>query len=229
MIKDYVLNNELEFDNEDFNLLLKNLNSYFKDQQKNFCQIAFCVYKISTYFDTHYIGREKKTQEYYDKYKLLAKFGFDKTAISRLSNCYLRFMTGTDERDINLKPWFEGFSPSKLFELLKLSDLTLESQIDKGLITPQMTVKEIREKIKLISNGKDKAEKVLEKIEEENYEEEIPPAYNPQKHYDFDYFKEKSKAQLLNMIWDLQKEYEKLLKGAKKQNEKQTNDRKSKR
>ena len=46
---------------------------------------------------------------------------------------------------------------------------------------------------------------------------------------DFDYFKEKSKAQLLNMIWDLQKEYEKLLKGAKKQNEKQTNDRKSKR
>ena len=92
-----------------------------------------------------------------------------------------------------------------------------------------MTVKEIREKIKLISDGKDKAEKVLEKIEEENHEEEIPPAYNPQKHYDFDYFKEKSKAQLLNMIWDLQKEYEKLLKGAKKQNEKQTNDRKSKR
>lgn len=216
MIKDYMQNIELEFDYEDFNILLKNLNSYFKDQQKNFCQIAFCVYKISTYFDTHYIGKERKTQEYYDKYKLLAKFGFDKTAISRLSNCYLRFMTGTDERDINLKPWFEGFSPSKLFELLKLSDLTLESQIDKGLITPQMTVKEIREKIKLISNGKDKAEKVLEKIEEENHEEEIPPAYNPQKHYDFDYFKEKSKAQLLNMIWDLQKEYEKLLKGAKK-------------
>lgn len=229
MIKDYMQNIELEFDYEDFNILLKNLNSYFKDQQKNFCQIAFCVYKISTYFDTHYIGREKKTQEYYDKYKLLAKFGFDKTAISRLSNCYLRFMTGTDERDINLKPWFEGFSPSKLFELLKLSDLTLESQIDKGLISPKMTVKEIREKIKLISNGKDKAEKVLEKIEEENHEEEIPPAYNPQKHYDFDYFKEKSKAQLLNMIWDLQKEYEKLLKGAKKENEKQTNDRKSKR
>ena len=229
MIKDYMQNIELEFDYEDFNILLKNLNSYFKDQQKNFCQIAFCVYKISTYFDTHYIGKEKKTQEYYDKYKLLAKFGFDKTAISRLSNCYLRFMTGTDERDINLKPWFEGFSPSKLFELLKLSDLTLESQIDKGLISPKMTVKEIREKIKLISNGKDKAEKVLEKIEEENHEEEIPPAYNPQKHYDFDYFKEKSKAQLLNMIWDLQKEYEKLLKGAKKENEKQTNDRKSKR
>lgn len=219
MIKDYK-QNEFEFDNQDLNLLLNNLNQYFKDQQNNFCQIAFCVYKISAYFDSNYIGKEKKTQQYYDKYKLLASFGFDKTAISRLSNCYLRFMTGTDERSINLKSWFEGFSSSKLFELLKLSDLTLESQIDKKLITPNMTVKEIREKIKLLADGKDKAEKVLEKAQEENNIDEIPQAYNPKKHYDFEYFKEKSKAQLLNIIWELQKEYEKLIKGTKKKNEK---------
>lgn len=219
MIKDFK-QNQLEFDNNDLNELLLNLNKYFNDQQNNFCQIAFCVYKITTYFDNNYVSKEKKTQEYYDKYKLLASFGFDRTAVSRLTNCYLKFMTGTDERSINLKPWYKGFSLSKLFELLKLSDLTLESQIDKQLITPDMTVKEIREKVKLLADGKDKAEKVLEKVQEENNIDEIPQAYNPKKHYDFEYFKEKSKAQLLNIIWELQKEYEKLIKGTKKKNEK---------
>lgn len=219
MIKDFK-QKELEFDNSDLNELLLNLNKYFKDQQNNFCQIAFCVYKISTYFDNNYVSKEKKTQEYYDKYKLLGSFGFEKTAVSRLTNCYLRFMTGTDDKSINLKSWYEGFSSSKLFELLKLSDLTLESQIDKQLITPDMTVKEIREKVKLLVDGKDKAEKVLEKVQEENNIEDIPEAYNPKKYYDFEYFKEKSKVQLLNIVWKLQKELEKIKKGTKKKNEK---------
>lgn len=219
MIKDFK-QKELEFDNSDLNELLLNLNKYFKDQQNNFCQIAFCVYKISTYFDNNYVSKEKKTQEYYDKYKLLGSFGFEKTAVSRLTNCYLRFMTGTDDKSINLKSWYEGFSSSKLFELLKLSDLTLESQIDKKLITPNMTVKEIREKVKLLADGKDKAEKVLENVQEENNIEDIPEAYNPKKYYDFEYFKEKSKAQLLNIVWELQKELEKIKKGTKNKNEK---------
>ena len=214
-MENFKLCTELDFDNAEFNKLLKNMQKYFKDQEKNFCKICFCVYQISTFFDTHYIGAEKKTNEYYDKNKLFEKFGFDKTSVSRLTNCYLKFMTGVDEKDINLKSWFSGFSPSKLYELLKVSDLTLEDAIDKKYITPDMTVKQIREYVKSLADGKDKAEKVLEKIQEEFIEEDIPMAYNPKQHYDWDYFQDKTKNQLLNMIWELQKEYEKL-KGKKK-------------
>lgn len=206
----------LEFDDTSFNSILKELNSCFNDQQNNFCNISFCVYKISIYFDTHYIGKEKNTNEYYDKNKLLLKFGFDKTAISRLTNCYLRFMTGTTFNEIHMKDWFCGFSPSKLFELLKLADLTLENAIDNKLITSQMTVKEIREYIKSLADGKDKAEKVLQDVNQDIDENEIPQAYNPKQHYDFDYFQDKTKNQLLNMIWELQKEYEKLKEKTKK-------------
>ena len=55
-----------------------------------------------------------------------------------------------------------------------------------------------------------------EEAQEEINEDEIPMAYDPKKYYDFKYFEEKNKAQLLNMIWDLQKEYQKLKKEIKK-------------
>ena len=201
---------ELNFDNDGLNRLLQNMQTYFKDQEKNFCKICFCVFQISKYFDNHYIGVEKKTNEYYDKNKLFEKFGFDKTAVSRMTKCYLKFMTGTNENDINLKSWFVGYSPSKLYELLKVSDLTLEDAIDKKYIIPDMTVKQIRVYVISLEDGKDKAEKVLESIQDEFKEEDIPMAYNPKEHYDWDYFKDKTKNQLLGMIWELQKEYEKL-------------------
>ena len=127
-----------------------------------------------------------------------------------MTKCYLKFMTGTNENDINLKSWFVGYSPSKLYELLKVSDLTLEDAIDKKYIIPDMTVKQIREYVKSLADGKDKAEKVLESIQDEFKEEDIPMVYNPKEHYDWDYFKDKTKNQLLGMIWELQKEYEKL-------------------
>ena len=184
------------------------LNECFKNQKYNFCQLCYTVYYIAKYFDDNYVGKEKKTNEYFDKEKLFLKFGLDRT-VSRLSNCYKRFMTGFKKDEVNLKSWYEGFSPSKLFEMLKISNLTLEESIDKKLIKPDMTVKEIRNYIKQISYGKDKADKVLQKDNEPS-DEEIPMAYNPKNHYDFDYFEMKTKSQLLNMIWELQKEYERL-------------------
>jgi len=45
--------------------------------------------------------------------------------------------------------------------------------------------------------------------ESEESEEEIPEAYNPTKHYEFSYFETKTKSQLLNIVWQLQQEYEK--------------------
>ena len=63
-----------------------------------------------------------------------------------------------------------------------------------------MTVKQIRDYIKSLKNG----------TNEEINEEEIPEAYDPTKKYDFSYFETKTKSQLLNIVWELQKAYQKL-------------------
>lgn len=80
-----------------------------------------------------------------------------------------------------------------------------------------MSVKQIREYVKnykaLETQNKKLSEepKVQEEVEKP-IEEDIPPAYNPKQHYDFSYFEKQSKAQLLNIVWELQKEYERIVK-----------------
>ena len=210
-MENFNIQNEFDFKDKTLNNLICDLQTCYFNQQNNFCKICFTIFKISQYFDNNYINVEQKTNEYYDKYKLLAKFGFDKTAVSRMTNCYLKFMTGGyDGNTVSLKSWYEGFSPSKLFELLKLSNLTCEDCVDKKLIVPSMTVKEIRNYIKQLNDGKDKAEKVVEELNNDNDTEEIPMAYNPKQHYDIEYFDGLSKKQLVNCIWELQKYCEKL-------------------
>jgi len=101
---------------------------------------------------------------------------------------------------------------------LVLSKETIVSVVTQGFIKPTMTVKQIRDYIKIIKSGNVSSEKVIENFEID--EEEIPPAYNPNNEYEFAYFETKTKNQLLNIVWELQKAYQKLkLKGAK-QNEK---------
>jgi hypothetical protein len=209
---------KIEFEDNELNELVKQLSKCFENNQNNFCNTCYCVYKISNWFDTNKWHCQDKNNYWHDKYSLLGKFGFDRTAISRLSNCYTRFMVCYSNEKINVRltSWFENFSPAKLYELLKLSEKTLCGCFNKELIKPTMTVKEIRTYIKSITDGKDKTEKVLEKNEElETTEEEIPMAYNPKLEYEFNYFETKTKSQLLNMIWELQKEYQKIKKGSK--------------
>lgn len=84
-----------------------------------------------------------------------------------------------------------------------------------------MTCKQIREYIRTLKDGTDKAEKVVE--DTTINEEEIPMAYNPKQEYEYSYFETKTKNQLLNIVWELQKEYQALkLKGERK-NAKQSN------
>ncbi len=201
---------ELEFEDKGIMTLIADLQSCYDSQQNNFCKLCFCVNKICNYFDCNYIGKEKKSNEYYDKNKLLARFGFERSVVSRMINCYLRFMTGTDINSVNMKEWYIGYSQSKLFEMLNLSTLSLEDAINKKLIRTDMTVKDIRAYIKSVKDGNDKAEKVLEDTKQMAEDEEIPMAYDPSQHYDLDYFDTQSKKQLVNMIWELQKYCEKL-------------------
>ena len=191
-------NFNIEFEDNNLTLLCNDLKNCYNDNQKNFAKLCITIYNIWSYCkDNSY---KAKNDDYYNSYKLLAKFGFDKKAVSRYKQCFERYIQGYDVNNVSIKTYFKDFSPSKLYELLVIPCDKLEELIDKHIIYPEMTVKQIRDYIKSLKNG----------ANEEINEEEIPEAYNPSKKYDFSYFEIKTKTQLLNMIWELQKAYQKL-------------------
>lgn len=207
-MEDFNLNEELAFEDERLQVLIDSLRECFSDSQQNFCELCKTIYEIWSYCKNNYW--KAKNNEYYNSYKLLAKFGFDKKAVSRYKSCYERFV---HQPSCSLYPLYEKFTTSKLFELLALSDDTTKNSIVNGLIIPEMTVKQIRDVIKTLKDETDKAEKVIEDtVKEEINEEEIPMAYDPKQEYEYSYFETKTKNQLLNIVWELQKEYQKLLK-----------------
>ena len=191
-------NFNIEFEDNNLTLLCNDLKNCYNDNQKNFARICVTIYNIWSYCkDNSY---KAKNDDYYNSYKLLAKFGFDKKAVSRYKQCFERYIQGYDVNNVSIKTYFKDFSPSKLYELLVIPYEKLEELIDKHIIYPEMTVKQIRDYIKSLKNG----------ANEEINEEEIPEAYNPSKKYDFSYFETKTKTQLLNIVWELQKAYQKL-------------------
>ena len=214
-----MINCEIEMEDKELSKLLDLLKDIYNDNQDTFAELSFTIHKIWTYCKNNYW--KAKNNELYNSYKLLAKFGFDKKAVSRYKTCFERFVDGDTIFTVSLTSRYYDFAPSKLFEMLTLSNETLENAIDNKLIRPDMTVKQIREIIKTIKDGTDKVEKVLEdsSVTEIN-EEEIPLVYNPKQEYEYSYFESKTKNQLLNIVWQLQTEYQKLKKkGEKKKNE----------
>ncbi len=196
-------------ENEELNNMLEKLQDVFKSSQTDFAKTCYYVHHIWSYCKNTYWKVKDKNDVLYNSYMLLEKFGFDRTAVCRLKNCYERFC---NDRDINiqLKDIFKDFSPSKLYELLPLKEELIYECVNKNIISAKMSKKEIRQIVKDLVNGVpvDKISNAVVEIEEIN-ENEIPMAYDPKQKYDFEYFKSKSKNQLVNMIWELQKEYQK--------------------
>ena len=197
---------DLEFYDMELSILVNSLKHCFDKQQDNFVYLCKDIYRIWSYCKGNYF--RAKDNEHYNSYKLLEKFGFNKKAVLRYKQCYEKYVVDTEQR-LALNLVARNFSPSKLFEMLPLSQDTFFDCCDKKLLTPDMTVKEIREFVKTLKDGTDKAEKVIEDTTEIN-EDEIPMAYDPKQEYEYSYFESKTKNQLLNIVWELQKEYQKL-------------------
>lgn len=208
------IKSDLEFEDNELYWLVERLRENFNNSQLNFAKTCECIYNIWKYCKGNYY--KAKDNEYYNSYKLLAKFGFDKKAVNRYKNCYERYV---HPQSCSLYPIYEDFTSSKLFELLVLSEDTVKNSIINGLVLPTMTVKQIREQIKTLKDGSDKAEKVIE--DTTINEDDIPMAYDPKQEYEYSYFETKTKNQLLNIVWELQKAYQKLKSSKEK---KQKND-----
>lgn len=211
-MKNFKLNN-VEFEDINFNELIKNLNQCFYNKQINFAKLSFTIYSIVNYAgDNTY--KNITTGQYYTSTTLLEAFGFDKSSITKYKHSFEKFCQGTSIENVFVKTFFINFSPSKLFELLQLSNETLENAINKKLITPEMTVKKIREFVKSLKDGNCDCDNVIEDMKNIN-EEEIPMAFDSKQEYEYSYFETKTKSQLLNIAWELYKECQKLRKDKK--------------
>jgi ferritin-like protein len=196
---------DIDFEDERLQILCTELRKCFVNKQTCFAKICETIYYIWSYCRNNYL--KAKDNEYYNSYKLLAKFGFDKKSVSRYKQCYEKFI---HKPSCTVESLYLEYSASKLFELLPLSMLTIEDIVKQKIITAEMTVKQIREVVKNLTANGEKLDKVTEDLSTEINEDEIPMAYDPTKKYEYSYFENMNKSQLLNIVWELQKAYQKL-------------------
>lgn len=215
MLEDFVINKDLDFEDSELSILVSSFKNTFNHNQKSFVCICRDVYRIWSYCKGHYF-QVKNSDEWCNSYQVLAKFGFDRKAVSRYKLCYEHFMYDYGFGDFGLNMYAQDFSPSKLFELSSLEKDTFMNLVENKKLKPEMTVKQIREFLKNLKNGVSETENVLESHKEEIKEEDIPLVYDPKIEYEYSYFESKTKNQLLNIVWELQKEYQKLIKEKKK-------------
>ncbi len=210
-----LLNEDLQ-EVKNLKFYLDSLNDCFDWSNNNFAHLCFYVYKVKELFHNYnYYNRNNET---YSFKSIMSYYGLNDTDVSRLCSCFEKYCSFRDiENEIPiLEEPFIDFSKSKLIELLQVPNEQIFKDIDNKVLRPDMSVKTIRDYVKNYNALKNisSANNQEEQIEEFN-EEDIPLAYNPKQHYDFEYFEDKTKNQLLNIVWELQKEYEKL-KGIKK-------------
>ena len=206
---------------------IKQLDKCFSRDNQNFAEMCYLVFNMKELFNNfkykriYAKGARDKFSCGYTFDSIMAGFGLDNTQTCRMYSCYEKFVTKLENEKPTLIEEFKNFSKSKLIELITVPNEQIIKDIQQRVLREDMSVKSIRDYVKNyreLTKANSKLDKDKED-KEEIIEEDIPMAYNPKQHYDFDYFETKSKAQLLNMIWDLQKEYENLKK-EKKKNEK---------
>ena len=201
---------------------LKKINKIYAKGQNAFAELCFYVYKVRELFKnyslTYYSRFVTKKGVFVFFENIMQGLGLDETAVSRLCSCYEKFVEQETDKPVILEEFF-GFSKSKLFELLTVDTDQLRVDIKNKVLRPDMSFLAIREYVKNYKAQQKQKKKLFEEDSEEKKEpineEDIPPAYDPKQHYDFSYFEEKTKAQLLNIVWQLQTEYEKLKKKVK--------------
>lgn len=193
---------------------IQKLNRCFKKDNDNFAEICFCINEIHKLFMKNNFGIYLKGNRSisYSFDTIMTGFGISKSESSRLISCYNKFIEKNVDKPVVYSE-FSGFSKTKLFELLQVDNEQLRKDLQNKVLRFDFTIKQIRDYVKNLQTLEKQQARLNGDIKEEKeeiIEEEIPMAYNPQQHYDFDYLQGKNKAQLLNIVWELQKEYEKL-------------------
>lgn len=211
---------------KELNGYLTKINNLYNKEQNNLAELCYYVFEVHNLFSFENYSRLwcgsviDKNGHSYSFNSIMQNYGIDETQSSRLISCYEKFVEPVNDKP-RIKELFFDFSKSKLFELLSVPTEQLELDIYNKVLRPDMSVKTIRDYVKNYKAQQKQNKKLLsdsgdESEFKESYddfdESKIEMAYDPKKHYDFEYFEKKSKSQLLNIVMSLQSEYEKLKK-----------------
>ena len=202
-MEDFKLSDE-EFEDNELNDLIKLLKKSYDKSIESFCLLCKAVYEINEKFKNMPVYKTKRTGANYNKLEFFALFGFDHSLVSKYCNCYLKFVemcAGAPK----LQPVFLGYTPSKLFELLSVSNDQLMRDMESGALKSSMTKMQIREYVKALKGGA--TSKVLEENDDYESEDDIPLAFNPETRYDLEYFENLCRAELINCCLTYQRRY----------------------
>lgn len=181
--------------------LLQELKQQTQAQDTPHAFVSLCkaLYGLKQYFakEVTYLCPDTEIRYKFDD--LMLEYGLDKTQTSRFLSAYEKYF-----EDNKLRAVYENFTKWKLFYLLVVPSSVLEPDLRNSRISAYSTVKEIRKYVSLNKVKKDNA-KLGGAADDEFSEDDIPEVYDPKQSYAFDYFEEKTKAQLLNIVWELQK------------------------
>ena len=203
--------------------ITSNINFCFIDEQKNFCQLCYNLNELRNLFysdECYYHAFETKDKRYPFEAYVNEFFGLDVRYVERCIAVYKKFMCFTTDGAVGLVvryvDYFQNFNKSKLFELLSVSTEQLKNDIRIGVLSAEMSFKQIREYVRSLKGGKKKENVVLEEDDLgqslDEQESALPTAFDPQHEYDFDFYKSKTKGDLVGYCVDFQRLVQKLLK-----------------
>ena len=178
--------------------LLIELKNHTKtqDDPTSFVPLCNVVASLKRHFTLENIYVCPHTGTKYKFDELMHEYGLEKSQTSRYLSSYDKYFNQRDAgpSQNNLRSLFKDFSKSKLFELLIVPSSVLESDIEKGIVTAQTTVKDIR---KYARGKKPKSAKG-------NTDDTADEPYDPVKSYELSWWNKHSKSDLLPMIMSLQ-------------------------
>ena len=203
-------------------VILRKINDLINKDQENFIELCYYFKLLKKHFDNietrvrcmYYNGYENKNGRWYYEI-IIHDFGLEENTVNRMIQIVNRFTEQKSDVGLKIRSVFLGYSKSKLFELLALSDTQIECGMQEQKLRPEMTVKAIREYVKTIKGGAKMENKVLEDTNNSYNEDDIPMTFDPKEEYDFEYFNRKTKNELVTICVSYQ-DYLKKLKSKKK-------------
>ena len=158
-------------------VLLRKINDLINKDQENFIELCYYFKLLKEHFDNietrrrcmWYNGYDNKNGRWYYE-RIIQDFGLEERTVNKMIQIVNRFAEQKVAGDPKIRSVFLGYSKSKLFELLVLSDTQIERAMQEGKLRPNMTKLQIREYVKAIKGGANTENKVLEDTSNDDYE-----------------------------------------------------------
>lgn len=176
--------------------LSNKINKCITSSNDNFCEMCYLLFELQNAFKRTLLKVNGTYLEFYGYVE--RAFGISKSTASKYISVYNKFCCFAGET-VRLSSAYEGFTISKLCELLKVSDKQLLEDLKSSKLVYTMTKKQIREYVKALKS-EDNANKVLE----ENTAVDVK--YDKKIRYTAESFKDFSKQNLIDFILQMQEE-----------------------